>query len=974
LLSASIFLGSCRPDTDNGAPKVVDNVAVAPPEATVETGKTVSLTAQLVDGSGKTITGTGVQWTTSNAAAATVSTAGVVTGVATGVARITAAAGSRSGSAVVSVPPQATTQAVPAGGGTVSTPGGEVKVTMPNGALPGGGSVTITAVTTAPAPGTTVPGTVYKIGVFGVTAGARPTITVRYSVQGLPPGFDETKLALSRKIGAFWVPLPSQVNTVDKTITATLPAGSAGSVDEAASASFAALDEEATVGATLYAFEVDPASVQLTVGDRRTVTGRIRSLVTGNAVTAASPNASTNPSGVATVSAATISGNDIRAEVVAVAPGTAVITLSGSVIAAGASESFGGSISVGVAPQASLIVNVGGLPTGVNAAVIVTGPNGFNRSLTGSQTIPNVAAGTYTITAQNVTASGQTYVPTPATQQVTLGNGESKTAAVTYAGTLGGLIVNVDGLPSGANASVMVTGPNNFSTSVTQTRTLTSLAAGTYTITASNVTASGQTYVPTPATQSATVAAGQTATATVTYGVGLGGLALTVAGLPPNVNAVIMVTGPGGFTRTVSNTQTVPGLTPGTYTVQASPVTSGGTIYSPATASQTVTVAVGQTATVTVTYAASTGALAVTVSGLPAGANAVIVVTGPNGYTRNVPSSQTITGLAPGAYTVTASNVSAGGQTYAPSPPSRAITIVAGATETATVTYAVFGGSLTVTISGLPAGVAAVVLVTGPGGFSRAVSSTETLTGLITAPFNVTASNVVSGGQTYVPTPASQIVSVTVGQTSQATVTYAAPPPVLSSETSWVDACPAVVVAGTPVTVRVFARTQSGGPVPNASVSLTVSGTGNQFTASLTTNANGSATTSFTSTVAQTKTITARLTSGTTSITATGFLAVVAAPSGAQLTKISGDDQQIKVGTSGAAFVVEARTANGVIEPNVPVHWEGFKNCFFTTTGADGRTRATFTFPYQNSPEGPSTITAQTSAGATAQFTYRYIP
>src|SRR6185503_4579562 len=144
-------------------------------------------------------------------------------------------------------------------------------------------------------------------------------------------------------------------------------------------------------------------------------------LATGNAVTPSSPNASSGATNVATVSAATISGTDIRAEITAVASGTAVITLAGNALGSnGTPESFGGQVTVTVAPQAGLTVNVTGLPSGVNAAVTVTGPNNFSRTLTGTQTIANVAPGTYTVAAQNVSASGQTYAPTPASQQVTM--------------------------------------------------------------------------------------------------------------------------------------------------------------------------------------------------------------------------------------------------------------------------------------------------------------------------------------------------------------------------------------------------------------------------------------------------------------------------------------------------------------------------------------------------------------------------
>ena len=51
------------------------------------------------------------------------------------------------------------------------------------------------------------------------------------------------------------------------------------------------------------------------------------------------------------------------------------------------------------------------------------------------------------------------------------------------------------------------------------------------------------------------------------------------------------------------------------------------------------------------------GSLAVTISGLPAGAAAVVSVSGPSGFARTLAASETLTGLTPGGYTVTASAV-----------------------------------------------------------------------------------------------------------------------------------------------------------------------------------------------------------------------------------------------------------------------------------------------------------------------------
>lgn len=85
---------------------------------------------------------------------------------------------------------------------------------------------------------------------------------------------------------------------------------------------------------------------------------------------------------------------------------------------------------------------------------------------------------------------------------------------------------------------------------------------------------------------------------------------------------------------------------------------------------------------------ATTGSLAVTASGLPAGVTAAVRVTGPGNYLQDLTQSQTLANLAPGSYNVSASPVTNGGVTYQPTPASQAATVSAGATASATVSYA----------------------------------------------------------------------------------------------------------------------------------------------------------------------------------------------------------------------------------------------------------------------------------------------
>jgi uncharacterized protein YjdB len=86
----------------------VYSVTVTPATAALAIAQSTQLTATLRDVSNNVLTGRTVTWTTSNVAAATVSTAGLVTGVAAGSATITATSEGKSGTATVTVTSQYT--------------------------------------------------------------------------------------------------------------------------------------------------------------------------------------------------------------------------------------------------------------------------------------------------------------------------------------------------------------------------------------------------------------------------------------------------------------------------------------------------------------------------------------------------------------------------------------------------------------------------------------------------------------------------------------------------------------------------------------------------------------------------------------------------------------------------------------------------------------------------------------------------
>jgi uncharacterized protein YjdB len=89
--------------TVTAVPPVVTTVTITPMSASVTAGATTTLQATVKDQNGNVMTGQTVSWSTSNAAAATVNSTGVVTGVAAGSATITATSSGKTGISTVTV-------------------------------------------------------------------------------------------------------------------------------------------------------------------------------------------------------------------------------------------------------------------------------------------------------------------------------------------------------------------------------------------------------------------------------------------------------------------------------------------------------------------------------------------------------------------------------------------------------------------------------------------------------------------------------------------------------------------------------------------------------------------------------------------------------------------------------------------------------------------------------------------------------
>jgi predicted esterase len=167
-----------------------------------------------------------------------------------------------------------------------------------------------------------------------------------------------------------------------------------------------------------------------------------------------------------------------------------------------------------------------------------------------------------------------------------------------------------------------------------------------------------------------------------------GDLAVTIRGLPEGVRVSITVTSAGGFSRTLSGTEVLHGLKPGSYVVVAAKADLHGVLWSPVPVSQTVTIAENGAGAADITYLPTGGAIAIALLGLPESARPQVTVTGPEGFSRLVDGQHTeVGGLIPGAYIVVAPEVVTPDSTYTPVPARQVRRVIAGETLVVNVNY-----------------------------------------------------------------------------------------------------------------------------------------------------------------------------------------------------------------------------------------------------------------------------------------------
>ncbi len=354
------------------------------------------------------------------------------------------------------------------------------------------------------------------------------------------------------------------------------------------------------------------------------------------------------------------------------------------------------------------------------------------------------------------------------------------------AATTATLVLIIDGVPPGARGDVVVTGPNGFSRTAQEGGSWPGLALGTYTITTRPIRTEAGLFGRAGAPQQLQLT-GAGGTATVAYAPVPATLEVTVNGLPAAVSVPLVVSRPSGADTTLGTARTLAGPA-GRWRVTAAALVEAGTRFAPAPSLIDTTLRYGDTARVAMRFVPVTGALAVSIGGLPAGMAGQVEVRGPDGFNESLTATRTLTLLTPGRYRVVTRPLAVDGIAYRGAVDSAEVLVEPSVTATpAPVLYAAQVGSLRLETTGLVAGTTVPVTVSG-NGLTRTLTAPGRVDSLPVGSYTLTVAPTTVSGYRYAPLSTTVGATVTPGQATGVTLAYEVLPTILDVTIDGLDA------------------------------------------------------------------------------------------------------------------------------------------------------------------------------------------
>lgn len=466
-------------------PIPVASVTVTPATASVEIGRTSQLSASTTDAAGQPLTGRTIAWTTSNAAVATVTGTGLVTGVAVGTATITATSEGKTGTAAITVTvvPVASVAVTPATASVVvgqtttlsatpqdaagnaltgrtvtwSTSASAIATVSSSGVVTGVAAGTVTITATSEGKSGTVTVTVTPVPVASVSvAPATVSVPAGQSTQFTATAKDANDNVLTGR-SITWTTSSAAVATVSTTglVTGVAPGTATITATSEGKSGAATVTVTATVAATV---AIKPSTASVVAGGTVALEASV-SDAAGNVLTGRTVTWSSSSTGIATVSSSgVVTGVAVGTATITATSdgksGTATITVLASAPATVSIKPTSANVYRGQTVTLTAAVTDAGGAAIAGAPIIWSSSNTAVATVSSAGIVSGVAVGTATITATSDTKSGSATVTVrePATSSCTLTNA---TLSLTIGQTTNGSLASTDcTFPDGSYADL----------------------------------------------------------------------------------------------------------------------------------------------------------------------------------------------------------------------------------------------------------------------------------------------------------------------------------------------------------------------------------------------------------------------------------------------------------------------------------------------------------------------------------------
>ena len=208
-----------------------------------------------------------------------------------------------------------------------------------------------------------------------------------------------------------------------------------------------------------------------------------------------------------------------------------------------------------IATGAAVVTPVG-LPLEMAVSFVLTGPDGYRRTVAGHDTVVGLPPGRYAVVPSPVGTPTDRWAPErPAEEVEVTASAIPAELTIRYRLATGRLALEVRELPADGGTPIRISGPDGFTAALGSSRLITGLAPGRYTVSARSVASGDGPWGGVPALQELDVVAGETPTrAEVRYtrrppfDLSIGGVTITQSVQRPD-NSIPLVAGKPGLLR-----------------------------------------------------------------------------------------------------------------------------------------------------------------------------------------------------------------------------------------------------------------------------------------------------------------------------------------------------------------------------------------------------------------------------------------